>query len=110
MAHDIILIESFSVNKDGDMEVIAILENMGDQTIRQSFWDAPEYAPARCKTTVAVEALPEGKEFKGKTMEELEEYTNRYCLLVNQEWEVVIPDYSDDDQDDYHPTSAGLYF
>ena len=109
MSYEIILIEEFTVNEDGNMEIVAILENMGRQTVRQSFWDAPEYAPARCKTVVPVEALPEGLEFKGKNIDELEELTNRYCLLVNQEWEVVPPEYADDD-DDYYPTGAGLYF
>jgi len=109
MSYEIILIEEFAVNEDGNMEIVAILENMGRQTVRQSFWDAPEYAPARCKTVVPVEALPEGLEFRGKNIDELEELTNRYCLLVNQEWEVVPPDYADDD-DDYYPTGARLYF
>ena len=109
MSYEIILIEEFTVNEDGNMEIVAILENMGRQTVRQSFWDAPEYAPARCKTVVPVEALPEGLEFRGKNIDELEELTNRYCLLVNQEWEIIPSDYADDD-DDYYPTGAGLYF
>jgi hypothetical protein len=109
MSYEIILIEEFNVNRDGNMEIVAILENMGPQTVRQSFWDAPEYAPARCKTTVPVEALPEGMTFKGKNTEDLEELTNRYCLLVNQEWEVIPPDCYDDD-DNYYPSGVGLYF
>lgn len=109
MSYEIIIIESFSVNEDENMEIVAILENMGHQTVQQSFWDAPEYAPARCKTVVPAEALPEGVEFTGKNVDELEEMTNRYCLLVNQEWEVIPPEYADDD-DDYYPTGVGLYF
>ena len=108
--YDIVIIEGFDVDRDGNLVVTAIIENMGDCTVPWSLYDPPEFAPARCKTVIYPECLPENLEFKGKTVEELEEYVNRYCLLVNQEWEVVIPDYSDDDQDDYHPTSAGLYF
>jgi len=113
MNYEIILIESFSVNTKGDMEIIAILENMGEQTVRQSLIDPPEYAPAKCRAVVPVELLPCSMKFRGKSAEELEELTNRYNLLINQEWEVLVSDYSDDDCDDcddYYPTNAGLYF
>jgi hypothetical protein len=110
MTYEIILIESFSVNRKGDMEIVAILENMGKQTVQQTLYDPPEYAPARCKTVVASDALPASIKFRGKSTDELEELTNRYSLLVNQEWEVLVSDYSDDDHDDYYPTGAGLYF
>lgn len=110
MTYEIILIESFSVNRKGDMEIVAILENMGKQTVRQTLYDPPEYAPARCKTVVSSDALPASIKFRGKSTDELEELTNRYSLLVNQEWEVLVSDYSDDDQDDYYPTGAGMYF
>lgn len=108
--YDIVIIEGFDVDRDGNLVVTAIIENMGDCTVPLSFYDPPEFAPARCKTVIYPECLPENLEFKGKTVEELEEYVNRYCLLVNQEWEVIIPDYSDDDQDDYYSTRAGVYF
>ena len=110
MTYEIILSESFSVNRKGDMEIVAILENMGKQTVRQTLYDPPEYAPARCKTIVSADALPEPIKFRGKSTDELEELTNRYSLLVNQEWDVLVSDYSDDDQDDYYPTGAGMYF
>jgi hypothetical protein len=110
MTYEIILIESFSVNRNGDMEIVAILENMGKQTVQQTLYDPPEYAPARCKTVVSSDALPTSIKFRGKSTDELEELTNRYSLLVNQEWEVLVSDYSDDDHDDYYPTGAGMYF
>ena len=65
MTYEIILIESFSVNRNGDMEIVAILENMGKQTVRQTLYDPPEYAPARCKTIVSADALPEPIKFRG---------------------------------------------
>jgi hypothetical protein len=52
---------------------------------------------------VSADALPEPIKFRGKSTDELEE-------LVNQEWDVLVSDYSDDDHDDYYPTGAGMYF
>lgn len=97
--HDIVLIEDFTVNADGDLIITAILENMGDCTVQQTYWDAPEFAPARCKTVIYAEGLPYGIQFIGKTDEQLEDLVNRFNLLVNQEWQVIIDDDSDRDLD-----------
>jgi hypothetical protein len=97
--HDIVLIEDFTVNEDGDLIITAILENMGRCTVQQSYWDAPEFAPARCRTVIHAEGLPHGVQFIGLNDDQLEELVNRNSLLVNQEWEVVINDDSDRDLD-----------
>lgn len=111
MSHyEIILIEDFTVDRDGNLIITAIIENMGECTVKQSFWDPPEYAPARCKTKIYPEALPEGIHFTGKTVEELEELVNRYSLLINQEWQHIISDDSDREIDDYCPGGSSLYF
>jgi len=109
MSYEIILIEEFYVRKNGDLEITAIVENMGPQTIRQTQWDAPEYAPARCYTVIHKECLADGIDFNGKTQEELEEIINRHGLLTLQEW-TVISDSDDRDIDDYVPSGSNLYF
>jgi hypothetical protein len=108
--YEIILIESFDVDRDGNLIITAILENMGNCTVRQSHLDPPEYAPARCKTLIYPEALPDDIEFVGKNAEELEDLVNRYSLLVNQEWERVRVDNSDHDFDEYCPGGSSRYF
>lgn len=84
--HDIILIESFSVNEEEDLEIIAILENT---TGRISPMEVPTTAPARAKAVVFKELLPYGTTFAGKRSDELEELVNRHNLLVNQQWKVI---------------------
>lgn len=109
--YDIILIEDFDVDSDGNLIITAIIENMGECTVKQSFWDPPEFAPARCKTRVYPEYLPGNMQFKGKSKEELEELVNRFNLLSNQEWEYVINDDDYDyNADDYSPNGSRLYF
>ena len=106
--YDIVLIESFDVDRDGNLVVTAIIENMGKCTVYQSLYDAPEFAPARCETTIYPEGLPGNLEFKGKNASELEEYVNRYQLLVNAEWKPVINDSYD--YDDYCHDGSRLYY
>lgn len=110
--YEIILVEDFDVDSEGNLIITAIIENMGECTVKQTFWDPPEYAPARCKTKIYPEYLPEGLDFIGKSQEELEELVNRFDLLSNQEWEYVINDDDDYDynQDDYSPSGSRLYF
>jgi hypothetical protein len=98
--YDIVLIESYHVTKKGDLEITAIIENMGHQTVQQTYWDPPEFAPARCYTVIHKECMDDYIEFEGKTQDELEELVNRYNLLINQDW-TVITDYDDRDVDDY---------
>lgn len=107
--HEIVLIEEFYVRKDGDLEITAIVENMGHQTVYQSLYDLPEFAPARCYATISKEYLPEGVEFKGKNQDELEELVNRHGLLFQQEWKVITL-HDDRDVDDYEPTGSRLFF
>ncbi len=109
MSYEIILIEEFYVRKNGDLEITAIVENMGKQTVKQTFFDAPEYAPARCYTVIHKECLADDISFEGKTQEELEEIVNRHGLLTLQEW-TVLGDTDDRDIDDYYPTGSNLYF
>lgn len=109
MTYEIILIESFYTRKDGDLEITAIVENMGKQTVRQSLYDAPEFAPARCFAVVPKDLLPEGIEFTGKTTEELEEMVNRHGLLFHQEWTIITDD-DDRDLDDYIYANSTLFF
>jgi len=108
--YDIVLIEDFDVDRDGNLIVTAVIENMGKCTVPQSLYDPPEFAPCLCKTTIYPESLPDNREFKGKTGPQLEEYVNRYQLLVNAEWTPIINDCSDYDDDDYCPSGSGLYF
>lgn len=108
--YDIAIIENFNVDRDGNLIVTAIIENMGKCTVPLSFYDAPEFAPARCETVIYPEALPDHLEFKGKTASELEEYVNRYQLLVNAEWKPIINDCSDYDDDNYCPGGSRIYF
>ena len=107
--HEIILIEDFTVDRAGNLNIIAILENMGTCTHQQTYLDPPEFAPARCKTRICPESLPVGINFIGKTTDQLEEMVNRYCLLVNQEWEVLIEDSSDADCD-FNDSGARMFF
>jgi hypothetical protein len=109
MSYEIILIEEFYVRKNGDLEITAIVENMGKQTVKQTFFDAPEYAPARCYTVIHKECLADDISFEGKTQEELEEIVNRHGLLTLQEW-TVINDDDDRDIDDYVPSGSTLFF
>ena len=109
MSHEIVLIEEYYVKKDGDLEITAVVENMGKQTVRQSLYDAPEFAPARCYAVISKELLPDGIEFVGKNDEELEELVNRHGLLLQQDWTVITSD-DDRDIDDYVPTGARLFF
>lgn len=107
--HDIVLIEDFTVNSDGDLIITAILENMGHCTVQQTHWDAPEFAPARCKTVIYAEGLPDGVQFTGLNDDQLEELVNRHSLLINQEWEVIITDDTDCDLDSCYGGSQ-LFF
>lgn len=109
MPHEIILIEEFYVQKDGDLEITAIVENMGRQTVYQTHLDPPEYAPARCYAVIDKEYLPEGEDFIGKNQDQLEDMVNRYGLLFNQEWTVITDD-NDRDVDDYEPSGSRLFF
>lgn len=86
VAHDIILIESFTVNLEDDLEIVAILENVGK---REATQDVPSLAPVRARATVFKELLPYGVTFTGKRSDELEELVNRHNLLCNQQWKVI---------------------
>lgn len=107
--HDIISIEKVYLDKDGDIVVEAILENMGSETHPQTLYDMPEYAPALCKTTIYKEGVP-----PGITLEDneqiLERIVNRYNLLVHQTWEPIIVDDSDKYWDGYKPSDSRLFF
>lgn len=109
--YDIALIEKFDVDSDGNLIITAIIENMGECTVKQSFWDPPEFAPARCTTKIYPEYLPDDLTFIDKDEEELEEMVNRFGLLTNQEWEPVV---NDDDydyrEDDYSPSGSNSFF
>ena len=69
--HDIISIEKVYLDKDGDIVVEAILENMGSETHPQTLYDMPEYAPALCKTTIYKEGVPPGITLEDKFWKEL---------------------------------------
>ena len=86
MAHEIILIESFIVNAEDDLEITAILENVGKRGNSQGI---PNLAPVRARATVFKELLPYGITFTGKNTDELEELVNRHSLLCNQQWKVI---------------------
>lgn len=84
--HEIILIESFSVNEEEDLEITAVLENV---TKRIGSNEPPRFAPVRAVATVFKELLPYGTEFAGKRPDELEELVNRHNLLCNQQWKII---------------------
>lgn len=109
--YDIPFIESFNVDSDGNLIVVAIIENMGKCTTHQTLYAVPEFAPARCKTKIYPEYLPANLSFIGKTEDELEELVNRHNLLIDKEWEHIG---SDDDyyygEDDYCSSDRQSYF
>lgn len=90
---DIVSIESFKVNDEGDIVVTAIVEDVVC-SFRGSYFDPPEYAPGLCTITVPKEDLPP-MELTGLNEEELEEVVNRYANLNAYEWKPMIIDNSD---------------
>lgn len=84
--YDIVMIESFSVDTQGNLIVKAILEKANACTVGASHLEVPDYAPINATATIFPESLPVGTEFEGKTEEELEELVNRYNLLLCADW------------------------
>ena len=107
--YDIVSIEKLYLNKDGDITIEAIIENMGPMTHPQTLYDPPEYAPCLCETTIWKECLPPGVELYDDP-EYIEELINRHNLLLHQEWHPIPYDSSDDCSDDYEGTGARLFF
>ena len=98
--HDIISIEKICLNQDGDITVEAVLENMGPLSSLQTLYDAPEYAPCLCETTIGKEHVPPWMKLEDKE-ELLEDIINRYNLLAGQYWYPIQIDDSDKYWDDY---------
>ena len=110
MSHHIILIESFNVLPNADLEIIAILENIKGFDNHSATNDAPSFAPARCQTIISAAYLPPGASFVGKTQEELQFTVSFYKLLFNKEWTVIGEDKKSDGFDDYCPSGSNLHF
>jgi hypothetical protein len=87
-------IVSIYVNAEDNLVVQAYLEGRGKQTVRQTLFDPPEFAPGLCETVVNREFLPLEVN-TNRTEEELIELISRYNLLEGQSWDPI----SDDDSD-----------
>ena len=90
---DIISIESFKLDNDGDIVVTVVVENVVC-TLQGSHLDPPEYAPGLCTITVPAMDLPPIC-LTNLNEEELEEVVNRYANLNAYEWKPMIMDHSD---------------
>jgi hypothetical protein len=90
---DIVSIESFKLNKEGDIVVTAIVEDVVC-VLAGSYLDPPEYAPGYCTITVSAMDLPPIC-LTDLNEEDLEEVVNRYANLNTYEWKPMIMDHSD---------------
>jgi len=87
--HSIILVEEFNLQSNGDLNVVAILEN--ESRLKKGAYNTspPDYAPIRALTIIPSNALPIGVTFAGKSREELAKMMDRYQLFSNQKWKVT---------------------
>jgi hypothetical protein len=90
---DIVSIESFKLNREGDIVVTAIVEDVVC-VLAGSHLDPPEYAPGYCTITVPAMDLPPIC-LTDLNEEDLEEVVNRYANLNAYEWKPMIMDHSD---------------
>ena len=93
--HDIVIIESFRLTDDEDIQVTAILENMDASIESRRDWIAPTVAPVRCRTTVSRHTFPVDIILQGMDEVELEDMVNRYADITHLEWEALIPKFRD---------------
>lgn len=92
---DVKCIESITFDKDGNLIVQAWVEGYGKQIVAQGLFDAPEFDPGLCETTIDSEFLPP-EVTKDKTEVELEELIYRYNLLDGAPyWEPITFDDGD---------------
>lgn len=104
--HDIVLIESFQTNAKNDIIVTAIVEDMVYVPGSQTYIDPPEYAPARCKTTIPNDHIPSNFNLDDASEEYLQEIVNKHINLDNYDWVITI------EGNDFEPERrySNLYF
>lgn len=103
---DIVLIESFQTNAKNDIIVTAIVEDMMYIPGSQTYFDPPEYAPARCKITIPNDHLPDDLDLDNASENELEDIVNKHINIDNYDWEITIAgnDFNSE------PRYSNLYF
>jgi len=106
--HAIILVEQFNVKRNGDLEVIALLENEGSRSGLSYIDKAPDVAPLRAKTTIYKDCLPPGRTFKGHSNQQLAEIIDEYKLFLHQHWEPLAGKVDSDGSD--KPSKGGRLF
>jgi hypothetical protein len=97
---EILQIVSIYFDKMGNLVVKAYLDGCGEQTVKQTRFDPPEYGPGLCEAIIDSEFLPP-EVHQNLTEKELEQLIDRYELLQNQNWYKISEDYSDVEFDKY---------
>ena len=98
---DIVLIESFKTNAKNDIVITAIVEDMVYISGSQTYFDPPEYAPARCTITVPNDHLPDGIDLANSSEDELEDIINKHINIDIYDWVISV---------DEEPRYSNLYF
>ena len=104
--YDIVLIESFRINAENDIIVTAIVEDMVYVSGSQTYFDPPEYAPARCTIIIPNDDLPDDVNLVDASEKDLEDIVNKHIDLDSYDWIVE----EEDNSFDLEPEYSNLYF
>ena len=104
--YDIVLIESFRINAENDIIVTAIVEDMVYVSGSQTYFDPPEYAPARCTIIIPNDDLPDDVNLVDASEKDLENIVNKHIDLDSYDWIVE----EEDNSADLEPEYSNLYF
>lgn len=104
--YDIVLIESFRINAENDIIVTAIVEDMVYVSGSQTYFDPPEYAPARCTIIIPNDDLPDDVNLVDASEKDLEDIVNKHIDLDSYDWIVE----EEDNSADLEPEYSNLYF
>jgi len=85
----VILVEELNLRSDGNLDVVAILEDESRQRKASFLFTPPDCAPIRASTTLTSEALPVGIAFANKSRKELHDLIGQHQLFLHQKWQSV---------------------
>ena len=82
---EILQIASIFFDDTGNLVVKAYLDGYGKQTVKQTWFDPPEYGPGLCETVIDSDFLPPAIH-QNLTEKELVQLIDCHNLLENQSW------------------------
>lgn len=88
---EILQIVSIFFDEMGNLVVKAVFDSCGEQTVKQTWFDPPEYGPGLCETVIDSEFLPP-EVHQNLTEKELLQLIERHNLLEGQTWYKLLED------------------